>query len=291
MRCACIDIGSNTTALLVADGDGERIRPVGTRRVFTMLGASILGGEIPKEKIAEVCETVAEYVERARKLNAERIAIVATHALREAVNGDQLASEIESAHDLPLRVLTTDEEAEYSFRGALGTSDDPSRPTVVIDAGGGSTEVTWHCGGKLQTASFAIGSSSLRGRFLRSDPPTDEEIEVASSFAASAFRSLEVPPECTTVLAVGGGATTAREILGGLIDPAGVARVLETAVRMDSANLAAKLKVERRRAHLLPAGLIILGAASARIGMPLEVGLGGLREGIALELTRDAKSG
>lgn len=288
MRCACIDIGSNTTAMLVADGDGEQIKPVGTRREFTMLGASLVVGRIPDAKIEEVSKYVCEYVERARKLNVDKIAIVATHALREADNGDDLAAAIEQASGLPVRVLTPAEEAHYSFRGALGTSDDPTRPTVVIDAGGGSTEVTWHCGGDLETASFAIGSSSLRGRFLRSDPLTDEEIEAARSYAASAFKSLAVPTECTTALAVGGGATTAREMLGGLIDPTRVDRVLDSIVNVYCAQIAAKLKIEMHRARLLPAGLIILGAVSAHLGMPLEVGRGGLREGLALELTSES---
>lgn len=285
MRCACIDIGSNTTALLVADGDGRRVDPVGTRREFTMLGASILRGAIPAEKIEEVCDAVSRFIERTRVLNVEQIAIVATHALREAENADELVTAIEREHGIPLRILTPDEEARYSFRGALGTSDDPTRPTVVIDAGGGSTEVTWHCGGDLQTVSFAIGSSSVRGRFLRSDPPDEEEIATARAYAASRFASLEVPAECTTALAVGGGATTARDMLGGVIDSDGVGRVLQTLSEVDSTRMAARLGIEPHRARLLPAGLIVLGAVSERLGLPLEVGMGGLREGIALEIT------
>lgn len=288
MRCACVDIGSNTTAMLVADGVDGRIKPVGTQREFTMLGASLIAGEIPAAKIEEVREAVHRFVERAQVLKVDQTAIVATHALREAENSDELVTAIERDCGLPVRVLTTEQEAHYSFRGALGTSEDPSRPTVVIDAGGGSTEITWHCEGQLHTESFAIGSSSVRGRFLRSDPPQKDEIAAARGRAAAAFAGLDVPQECTTALAVGGGATTARDLLGGLIDPPGVDRVMQMIEHTDCAHLAARLRIEPRRARLLPAGLIILEAVSRRLGMPLEVGLGGLREGVALEMTGDA---
>ncbi|MBI5311487.1 MAG: hypothetical protein HZB14_10770 [Actinobacteria bacterium] len=289
MRCACIDIGSNTTALLVADGDDGRLRHVDARREFTLLGSAIEGGEIPLAKIDEVCEVVKRFADYARKLGAQRIAVVATHALREAVNGDRFASEIESHCGLAVRVLTTGEEARYSFSGATGGSGAPARPTAVIDAGGGSTEVTWCDGptGELSTSSFPLGSSSLRAAFLHSDPPAPEQLAAARAFADETFAKLDVPPECATALAVGGGATTAREILGGLIDDAGVARMLAVAVTLDSEQLADRFEIEHHRARLLPAGLTVLAAISARLGLPLEVGLGGLREGVVLELLAD----
>lgn len=285
MRCACIDIGSNTTALLIADGDDGRLRQVDTRRAFTLVGSAIEQGEIPLAKIDEVCDAVKSFVAYARRLKAERIGVVATHALREAANGDRLAAEIERHCGLPVRVLTTAEEAHYSFAGAVGGAVAPDRPTAVIDAGGGSTEVTW-CGGgpELHTLSFPIGSSSLRAAYLHSDPPTAGELSAARAHADETFAALDVPTECKTALAVGGGATTARDILGGLIDEAGVARMLAMAVSLDSEQLADRFEIEYHRARLLPAGLTVLAAISARLGLPLEVGLGGLREGVVHEL-------
>lgn len=288
MRCACIDIGSNTTALLVADAGDDGLRLVGTRRVFTMLGSSLKDGQIDAGKIEEVCGAVKLFVEYARRLGAERISVVATHVLREVKDSSVLVQVIERHCGLPVRVLTTAEEAQYSFTGAVGGRTIPGRATIVVDAGGGSTEVTWSSSGgelsDLRTKSFAIGSSSLRRGFLHSDPPTAEELAAARAFADETFAALDVPAACGIALAVGGGATTAREIVGGLIDERSVARVLELTTSMDSEQLANRLEIEWQRARLLPAGLIVLAAASARLGLPLEVGLGGLREGVIHEL-------
>ena len=93
-----------------------------------------------------------------------------------------------------------------------------------------------------------------------------------------------MPSECAIALAVGGGATTARALLGGLIDEAGVARMLEVALALDSEQLAGRFEIEHHRARLLPAGLTLLAAVSGKLGLPLEVGLGGLREGVVHEL-------
>lgn len=284
MRCACIDIGSNTTALLVADFDADGIRPVRTRRAFTLLGSSIGDdGTIERQKRAEVRHAVVEFVTLAKQLGAEPIAIVATHIVREAANGAELAAEIEQAVGLPMRTLSTRDEACYSFTGALGKVGCPGRLTAAIDAGGGSTEVSWQGPEHpLETVSFAIGSGSLRERFFDSPTPSADDFARARAYADEVFATLSVPRECSVALAVGGGATTARAVVGGLIDEAAVQRVLALAAGTPAAELADLLGIEEHRARLLPAGLIVLAAAAARLGLPLEVGRGGLREGVLL---------
>lgn len=284
MRCACIDIGSNTTALLVADVDTEGIRPVATRRAFTLLGSSIgEEGRIERQKRAEVRHAVVELATLAKRLEAEPIVVVATHIVREAANGAELAAEIEQATGLPVRTLSTRDEATYSFTGALGHVACPVRLTVVIDAGGGSTEISWQGPEHpLETVSFAIGSGSLRARFLSDSAPSAGDFAAARDYADEMFAPLRVPSECAVALAVGGGATTARAIVGGIIDEVAVRRVLATAAGRSPGELAEQLDIEEHRARLLPAGLIVLAAASARLGLPLEVGRGGLREGVLL---------
>ncbi|MFY9489187.1 MAG: hypothetical protein WAP35_10920 [Solirubrobacterales bacterium] len=288
MRCACIDIGSNTTALLVADVDQDGIAPVSVRRAFTMLGASLKDGQIMPEKMIEIQDAVLTFVEHARSLNAESIRVVGTHGVRQAGNGILLTQMVESRIGLPVQVLSGDEEARHSYAGAFGGPPPVDRITTVIDAGGGSTEITWSDrDGTLQTSSFAIGSSSLHQTFLSSDPPHPDELSAARKHADAVFADVVLPSECAVALVVGGGASSAREILGGLIDPAAVDRVLKVAVGMDSEQLAERFEIEWHRARLLPAGLTVLAAVSARIGLPLEVGRGGLREGIALAMALD----
>lgn len=288
MRCACVDIGSNTTALLVADVKQGELRTVAARKAFTLLGAAAEEGAIPPAKIEEVCDAVREFLDYAIRLGAKRRSVVATHVVREANNAELVAAMIEQHCGTKVRVLTADQEARYSFAGAIGGKPVPTRPTIVVDAGGGSTEFTWCAGapdsGRLHGKSFPIGSSSLRSAHLISDPPTDAELRAARQLADELFAALPAPSNLETALAVGGGATTAREIVGGLIDEQSVARALKFVTGLDSGRLAERLAIERQRARLLPAGLILLAAASARIGVSLEVGLGGLREGVIYEL-------
>ena len=119
MRCACIDVGSNTTRLLVADIVPGGIRDVRNERVYTLIGRSLgNGARIPPEKVDETAAVVAEQARRARDLGAERIRAVATAAIRRAANGAELVGAVERLAGLPLEVLAGDDEAQLAFRGA-----------------------------------------------------------------------------------------------------------------------------------------------------------------------------
>lgn len=284
IRCACIDVGSNTTALLVADVSERLLAPVGTRRHFTMLGEGLGADGISAEKIAEVADAASDLFALAEKLGADRVELIATQAVRVAANREELAAALESAVGKPLEVIPGEAEARYSFIGAIGGMHRLSRPTVVIDAGGGSTEVSWCSrGSELVTRSFAIGSAQLQREHFHSDPPSAAELAAAHDHAEGVFAALDLPADAELALAVGGGATTAQRLSGGLIDPASVKRIQQLVQRESSSALAERYDLQPNRARLLPAGLAILGTLSERIGVPLEVGLGGLREGVLLD--------
>ena len=118
MSCACVDIGSNTTRLLLAEFRDGSLRELMTQRVFTRLGKSIRrDGAIPAEKLEETAGVVERQVRHARELGAERIAIVATAAVRQARNGSELTGAIEAATGLPTRVLSEEDEARLAFLG------------------------------------------------------------------------------------------------------------------------------------------------------------------------------
>lgn len=284
MRCACIDVGSNTTAMLVADvADGE-LTVVGTHKIFTMLGTSTGPSGIDDEKIAEVTGAVEELLAIADSLDCANVELVATHVVREAHNGHELTDRVARVTGRSLRVIDGHQEARYSFIGAVGGLHRLRSRTVAVDVGGGSTEVAW-CdpGAEPVTASFHVGSAALQRIFLLDDPPTNEQLASARAFAAEELAALRLPGAVGLALAVGGGASTARQLTGGVIDRASIARVLELTSSTTCDALARQHAISADRARLLPAGLVILDALVELIGSGLEVGRGGLREGLLLD--------
>src|SRR4051794_41452982 len=179
MLCACIDIGSNTTRVLVADVEDGRLREVLQRRAFTRIGKGLKGGGIPREKIDEVAGVVADQRRVVEQLGADALRVVATAAIRAAANQDEFAAALREAAGVDVHVLDGAEEARLAFLGAtrtLGRSLDGR--VGVVDVGGGSTEIAVGtvAGGVEWWTSLPFGSGVLADRFLHSDPPSTEEL-------------------------------------------------------------------------------------------------------------------
>jgi len=287
VRRACIDIGSNTTRLLVADCDGERLVEVHQERAFTHLRRALTDTqEIETDKIDEVVAVVAGQLQRARALGAAEVLGVATAAVRHAANGEALVSAVRDACGLEVAVLSGAEEARLAFTGAARTLGyAPAGPLGVVDVGGGSSElvvgtvpdrVDWY-------ASFPVGSGQLTDECLPSDPPSAVEIARAGRWISEALGDVQ-PPPAACVVAVGGSATSLRRIAGPVLDAGAFGRVLALLADECSADVARRFALDADRVRLLPAGLLILQAAAECFGAPLEVGRGGLREGLLLEL-------
>lgn len=287
MRRACIDIGSNTTRLLVAECDGQLLA-VHQARAFTHIGRGLGNdGAIPAEKILEVVDVVAEQLRVARELGAVDVHAVATAAIRQASNGVALVAAVRAACGLAVEILPEEEEARLAFVGAARTLGHvPDGPLGVVDVGGRSSElvvgtapdqVSW-------STSFAIGSGDLADRCLRSDPPSEAELRDARGSVARALRDLEVPRPAEAV-AVGGSATSLRRLAGPLLDAAAFKRSLKLLCSARAVDIAHRFALDLDRVRLLPAGLLVLEAASEKFGAALQVGRGGLREGILLEAT------
>src|SRR5919107_806639 len=149
MLCGAIDIGSNTTRLLVAEPDDGQLRKVMEQRAYTRIGkGASKNGKITAEKLAEV-------------LGAEVIKTVATAAIREAKNRDKVVKQIEEAAGVEVQVLDDEEEGRLAFIGATKSLGHPVEGTVaVVDVGGGSSEVIYGTvpGGVREVKSFKIGS-------------------------------------------------------------------------------------------------------------------------------------
>jgi exopolyphosphatase/guanosine-5'-triphosphate,3'-diphosphate pyrophosphatase len=285
MRCACIDVGSNTTRLLVADTVPGGIQEVRAQRAFTLIGRSLGDGtEIPSAKLDETARVVAEQAELARELGAERIRAVATAAIRRAANARELVSAVELAAGLPLDVLRGEEEARLAFQGAARAAG-VTGSLAVVDVGGGSTEIAVGnaAGGVSQARSIPIGSSVLAERHLHSDPPTASELDAVRAEVAFAFERFESPPVDHAV-AVGGSASSLLHLAGAELGPDELARALDALCAGPAEAVAERVRLDPIRVHLLPAGVLLLAELTRRLGHPFRICKGGLREGVILEM-------
>jgi exopolyphosphatase / guanosine-5'-triphosphate,3'-diphosphate pyrophosphatase len=285
--CACIDIGSNTTRLLVADAGNGQLRELVNQRAFTRIGKSLqAGGSIPSEKIAETADVVRTQTAVAGEIGAKRIVAFATAAIRSAPNRDELVAAVEAAGGMPLTVLSGEEEARLSFVGATRTLLQPADGTIaVVDVGGGSSEIAvGEPDGKMAwSASFRIGSGFLADSYLRSDPPSVDELEKVRRHVAGTLEGLE-PPPAESAVAVGGTATSLRRLLGAELSHETLERGIRVLSSTPIREVAQRFELDPERIRLLPAGILVLEAMSDLLDLPLRIARGGLREGALLEM-------
>lgn len=291
MLCAAIDIGSNTTRVLVAEPQDGQLRTVMEQRAYTRIGKDAKrGGAITAEKVAELSEVVATQVRLAEELGAEAIRTVATAAIRESTNRDEVAAEIARGAGVAVDVLSDEEEGRLAFIGATKTLGHPVDGVIaVVDVGGGSSEIVSGtvAGGVSSVRSFKIGSGSLAEEHLVNDPPSASEIRALRDAIGDFFEDVEVPQPDQAV-AVGGSATSLRKLVGAALEY----ETLERAVRVLSgdpiSDVARRFELDPRRVHILPAGVLLLEKLSELLGQPLRIGKGGLREGVILTLLNGA---
>ena len=246
-RVAAVDIGTNSTRLLVADVDGETVTPVARRAKVTHLGEGVdTARRLLPDAIARVYTVLAEYREELEALGAERTVAVGTSAVRDAANGAEFMRGVAASFGFETRLLSGDEEAELNRRG-VGADDDS---TLILDVGGGSTELI---AGRFQT-SLDVGSVRLAERFLRDDPPPVSQREAAAAFVDSLLPDLDV----RACIGVGGTAAQLHALVGEL--------TLD-AVESELERLAALPLAERRRVPRLDpdrAPVIVTGALIVR---------------------------
>jgi exopolyphosphatase/guanosine-5'-triphosphate,3'-diphosphate pyrophosphatase len=286
VRVACIDIGSNTTRLLVADCDGKRLHGVHQQRAYTRIGQDLgSDGRISTLKMAEVGEVVAAQLERARADDAELVRCVATAAVRRANNGGDLVRWIEKrCPGLTVEVLSEQDEARLAFLGASRTlRERPSGLLGLVDVGGGSSELVVGTaeGAVRWWTSVPIGSGELTAAFAHHDPPAPDEVEGMRGRVRRGLAGVE-PPRPALVVAVGGSATSLLQMTGQVLDAAAFDRALALLSGHPATQMARQTGLDAERVRLLPAGILILREVARRFGQPLVVGAGGLREGVLL---------
>jgi exopolyphosphatase / guanosine-5'-triphosphate,3'-diphosphate pyrophosphatase len=274
-RVAAVDIGTNSTRLLVADVDGGRIADLEREARVTRLGEGVdERHRLLPVPITRVRNTLSDYRRAAERLGAERTLAIATSAIRDAENGEAFLGEVEWSYGFATRLLSGHDEALMTFRGVTAARS-VDAGTVIVDIGGGSTEliagepdgVRWH-------DSLDIGSVRLTERFLHADPPTEDEL-AACAAAVRALLSERVPGEIRqqTTAAIGvAGTITSIAALALRLDEYDRERVhgsrlSASELGMQLERLAAIPVALRRRVRPLDperAPVIVAGAVIAR---------------------------
>lgn len=278
-RIAVIDIGTNSTRLLIADVDPatKQASEVERRTTVTRLGQGVdHTGVLAPEAMARVETAVGEYRELIDTNNVDAITGVLTSAVRDAHNGAEFTTKINDTYNINARTITGDEEARLTYLGATDgrSSSEADGQRVVIDVGGGSTELVVGHGATVDFhVSTQAGVVRQTERFLRSDPPRPEELQQLQAEAEEIFAA-SVPRGTRGMvargIAVAGTATSCAAILQELdpYDPAKVHgfRLLRAQCEMLLPRLAAMTLAERRsvkglhpdRAQAIVAGVILL---------------------------------
>ena len=286
MRVAAVDLGTNSTRLLVADVDGERVEEVARQSEITRLGEGVdERRKLLPLPVARVRNVLSDYRREAKRLGAERVLTIGTSAVRDADNGEAFLGEIEWSYGFATRLVTGDEEAELTLRG-VATGQPLDEGTLVLDVGGGSTELIT----TSERTSIDVGSVRLTERHLRSDPPAPG----ALAAAAREVRDLLPELEPTAAVGVAGTITTLAALeLGGYdhdrvhgyhLSRAAAERQLERLASLPLAERRELPGLEPERAPVIVGGALIVCTVLDRYGLQgLEVSERDLLHGAALE--------
>jgi exopolyphosphatase/guanosine-5'-triphosphate,3'-diphosphate pyrophosphatase len=284
---AAIDVGSNTVHLLLGTWRDGRVVPLDDAAELIGLARDVYeSGRISPVRLAEAVDAVARLVQHAREGGANAIVLVATAAVRDAANADDLVAAVRERTGIQMQLIDGEREAQLTYRGAAAGEETSS--LQVCDVGGGSTEVIRAEGGRviLQT-SLPLGSSRL-SRLTPSDPPTADEMAAASAEAARVLATLPDWRPARLVV-TGGTATALARVMGSTARRSEIKRteldgVRALLARQPADEIAAAYGISPGRARLLPAGAAIIATLLQASGLPSVVlTAAGLRDGLLSE--------
>jgi len=279
---------------LVAEPIDGQLKKVMEQRAYTRINKALDGdGAIRSKKVDEVCDVVATQVRLAKELGAKEIRAVATAAVREASNGEDVAATIGEAAGIPIEILSDEEEGRLSFIGATKTLGHPVEGRVgVVDVGGGSSEVILGTvpGGAEEVRSWRVGSGVLADELISSDPPSAAEIRKVRDRIDDIFAGVEIEHPSQAV-AVGGSATSLRRLVGAVLEYETLERGVRVLCGDPAAEVARRFELDPERVRILTTGVLLLEKISELLGQPLQIGKGGLREGVVLDLLNGNTNG
>jgi len=291
VRVAVVDVGANTLRLLVAVPAGHGVQAVHEERAQLGLGEEVERyGYITAAKCAQAVEVARAQTRRARRLGCERIEILVTSPGRQSGNSDEFADALARGTGVPVRILSSEEEGAMAWEGAVASLDDPPESVAVCDVGGGSAQIAVGTltAGPVWVRSVDLGSLRLTARLLagEGDPPSPDAVADARAAAAEAFSAI-VPPVARLALAAGGTARALRRVVE-VLDADGLAAAVEELSGLKQAKISKRYGIPPQRAATLLAGTILFAEAQRRLGLPLALAGGGVREGSAIALFRES---
>jgi len=255
VRRAVIDVGTNSIKLLVAEIDGPEVRPLLEQSKQTRLGQGFYPAYVLQpDPIAQTTLAIKDFAAKAAELGAGRPQVIATSAVRDALNQQELISAVEQGCGLAVRVLSGEQEAAYGFKGVTSDARLALEALLLLDVGGGSTEFILGCRKEMHFAqSFQIGTVRLLEQLRPGDPPTGKQLTVCRDWLRS-FLETEVSPRLGPVLRrESGHRSPAEELLlvgaGGTASILGCMEIQLTSFDRDRLE-AARLSRERLRWHV-----------------------------------------
>lgn len=300
MRIAVVDLGTNSTRLLVADVSDGRVDELDRRTIVTRLGQGVdATGRLADEAMKRVFAAAAEFREAIDALGAERTVAVATSAVRDSANGEELRAGLRERYGIEARTISGDEEARLTFLGSTAARA-PGGRAVVIDIGGGSTELVVGTAGSPPEFHVSTQAGSVRQteRHLHDDPPSAAQVgalreEVREIVAAAVSAEVRGSVEAGSAVA---GTATQLAAVDQELDPYDRDRVDGYTLTRDAIErmlgmLAGLPLSERRevtglhpdRAQTIVAGAAILAEATAAFGLDaVEVSEADILHGAAL---------
>jgi exopolyphosphatase/guanosine-5'-triphosphate,3'-diphosphate pyrophosphatase len=289
MRVGVVDLGTNSTRLLVADVDGGTVHEVARRTTITRLGEGVdERRRLLPLPVARVRNVLSDYRRELEQLGAERVLAVATSAVRDAENGEAFLGEIEWSYGFATRLVTGEEEAELTRRG-VADGRGLENGTLVLDVGGGSTQLIT-AGDRL---SVDVGSVRLTERHLRSDPPSAGELAAAAADLRSVLPDLQptdavgVAGTITTLAALELGGYDRDRVHGHWLSRESIEAQLERLASLPLAKRSELQGLEPERAPVIVGGALVVREVLQRYGLSgLEASERDLLHGAALEAAR-----
>ena len=285
-RYSVVDVGSNTIHLLVGEVEGGEVVPVTGEKFSARLGAGVeKTGRLEEERLLLAAEAINFFARIAALNGAPSPEVLATSAVRDAQNGGDLVERVRETAGLKMRLISGKKEAELGFRGALSALGSRPERVVVVDLGGGSAQFILGDGtGEIEErVSLPLGTNRTTERFVRADPPTDEEMGELEDHVKGMLPGWDVGG--APVVAVGG---SARAILRLTSDGLAARRLRELSGEIrtrPSGMLAREFGLTPERARVMPAAITTLVAVLGAYGKEeLTVARGGIREGTLLAL-------
>jgi exopolyphosphatase/guanosine-5'-triphosphate,3'-diphosphate pyrophosphatase len=274
MNLAALDVGTNTVLMLVAEcGADGAVTALADFARITRLGRGVdANHRLDPDAVARTVDTIAEFADRARALGAVKILSAATAAVRDAADGAAFLAQVKDRTGVVLEVISGETEAQLSWLAVRkGLRLDPADRVLVVDIGGGSTElIRAQPGRKLEVTSLQLGSVRLTERLVHHDPPIAREAADVRIAVDEALRALGWDFRPNTLVGIAGTVTTVCALALGLekYDPAIVhghrlshREVLEAVMRLAAVPLEERKKlpgIEPARADVIFAGAAIL---------------------------------